>query len=109
MTKLLVLPLLFTAACALETPAEPETASTDQDLTGQEVDSSWFTDAGFTHQVGESDLYCTAGKYQQGTINTKFVARFYWPCNGAGGYTVRCFAVTLPGQYGQVECPAGLF
>lgn len=109
MTKLLILPLLFTAACALDAPAEPETSSTDQALTGQEVDSSWFSDAAFTNQVGETDLYCGGGKYQHGTINTKYVARFYWPCTGAGGHTVKCFATTVPGVYEQVPCPASLF
>lgn len=109
MTKLFILPLLFTAACALDAPAEPETSSTDQDLTAQEVDSSWFSDAAFTNQVGETDLYCSGGKYQHGTINTKFVARFYSPCNGAGGTAVKCFELVVQGSYNEVACPAYLF
>lgn len=109
MTKLFILPLLFTAACALD-PAEPETSTDGQDLTGQEVDSAWFSDAAFTQQVGETDLYCSGGKYQHGTINTRYVARSYWPCPGAGGHVVKCFAVVIPGApLQQVACPANLF
>ena|SRR5450432_132916 len=104
-----VIPFLFLAACALDSEPEPETSTTDQDLTGSEIDSSWFSDAPFTHQVGESDLYCSAGKYQQGQINTKYVARFTWPCNGGGGFHVSCFAVTVPSVFEAVPCPAYLF
>lgn len=105
------IPLVFVAACALnETP--PDESTTDQDLTANEVDSSWFSDAAFTNQVGESDLYCSGGKYQTGTINTKYVARFTWPCNGAGGHKVYCYQYVLSTdgwKYQNVACPAWLF
>jgi hypothetical protein len=109
-----VLPFLFLAACALDSEPTPQTSTTDQDLTGSEIDSSWFSDAAFKHQVGESDLYCTAGKFQEGTIGTKYVVRFTWPCQGAGGSHASCQEY-VPAQFGEsasyqtVDCPAGLF
>ena len=106
-----LLPLLLVGACAMDGDSPDET-SVDQDLTGSEIDTSYFSDAAFTHQVGETDLYCSAGSYKQGQV-TNHVVRFTWPCNGAGGSAPTCFNPVW--DYGnhftleQVPCPANLF
>jgi len=102
-----VLPFLFLAACALESDPGPQTSTADQDLTASEIDTSWYSDAAFTHQVGESDLYCYGGKYQHGTIGTKYRVQFTWPCVGAGGHPVTC--QEFVGSWQTVACPANLF
>lgn len=103
------LPLLLAiGACGLDqSQPPPDESTTDQGLTANEIDSSWFTDAQFTNQVGESDLYCSGGKYQSGTINTKYVARFTYPCHGGAG-TATCYEATGYG-WQVVTCPAWVF
>jgi len=106
-----LLPLLFITACAMD-GAPPDETSVDQDLTANEIDTSYYSDAAFTHQVGETDLYCSPGKYKQGQV-TNHVVRFTWPCNGAGGSVPTCFNPVWDtgGQFTleQVACPAWLF
>ena len=105
---------IMVGACGVDS-SPPDESAVDQQLTASEIDSSWFTDAAFTNQVGESDLLCSGGKYQTGQINTKYVARFTWPCSGAGGHKVTCYQYQQPsctgcsGSYTVVACPAGLF
>jgi len=105
-----LLPVILLAACGMEPP--PGESTTDQDLTANEIDSSWFSDAAFTNQIGETDLYCTAGHGHWGVQSSRYVARFTWPCNGAGGNRVSCYQLTQSPEgssYDVVECPAGLF
>jgi hypothetical protein len=104
--------VLFTA-CALDNAPEA-TSETDQGLTGSEIDTSWFSDAAFQNQVGETDLYCSGGKGHWGVTSAKYYARFTFPCAGAGGHPVYCAEYVQPafgeaGSYQQIECPAGLF
>jgi hypothetical protein len=110
-----LVPLLLSfsiTACATEVPDE---SGVEEDLTANEVDSTYFSDRAMTHEVGEADLYCTGGHYQQGIITAPFVARFTWPCNGAGGHTVTCAEYVPPsspgakGSYQTIACPAGIF
>lgn len=115
MLRTLLPVFLALGACGVDNGAPPDESTTDQGLTANEIDSSWFTDAAFTNQVGETDLYCSGGKYQSGTINTKYVARFTWPCSGAGGEKTTCYEYEPPsctgcaGSYTVVACPAYLF
>ncbi len=101
--------LLALAACGVEPPSAPEQSTTADPLTADEIDSSWFSDAQFTNPVGESDLLCSGGKYQWGQINTKYVARFTWPCNGAGGGTPTCYEYDGLSGWKVVTCPAWVF
>lgn len=111
-TTLFLVPLIA-VGCGID-PEPSDESSVDQDLTASEIDSSWYSDAAFTNQVGESDLFCSAGKYQHGQIGSKYVIRFTWPCTGVG-HRVACYQYNQPwssggaGSYTVVSCPAWLF
>src|SRR5258708_1324410 len=100
---------LSITACAIE-PANETVSTTDQAVTANEVDKTYYSNNTFTTEVGGNQLTCGRSNLKWG-VWSRYVVESQYPCNG-GGERMTCLiytADTSGSSYDVVECPAYLF
>jgi hypothetical protein len=72
-------------------------------LPANEVETVYFSDAGYTNEVGYTILACQGGVYREGRT-TRYRARLFTPCNGSRPLNeIRCYVDSIP-----TTCPADI-
>ena len=116
MTRIQLILSLAVASLSACTDVQPGDEATDTDtsaLSAAEVTHAYYSDATFTHEVGEVVLSpgCGPGKSQWGNTHTHFYVVDSVPCN-TGSRHVSCYEFRGYGDDGdfyEVECPSSVF
>jgi hypothetical protein len=77
-------------------------------LPAQEVETTYFSDATFSVEVGFSVLACNGGHSRSGRT-TRYMVKSTMPCNYRGSDEVACFVDNIPTTCPPSLCDSGLF
>jgi hypothetical protein len=71
-------------------------------LPANEIETSYYTDANYTNEVGYTFLSCQGGTYREGKTS-RYRLRYQTPCSTGGPTRVACFVNSV-----QTTCPADI-
>jgi hypothetical protein len=94
------------AACGVEMN-EPATSTDSADLTANDVEHYYFSDATFTTEVGFVEIPCSGGKISRGHTS-RYYAISSTACN-VGGSHLTCYEWPDGGDQNQVPCPVDIY